>query len=384
MNNDITRLGTTIFETMSRLAQEHGAINLGQGFPDGPAPTELIEAATRALQEKSSQYPPMRGLPELRAALADHYAAHQGLTLMPDEIIITSGATEALAATLFALLNPGDEVILFQPLYDAYAPLVRRAGGIPRFVSLLAPDWALPRDAIEAAISPRTRMILLNSPHNPTGKCLSADDLRFLAELCRQHDLLLVCDEVWEGMIFNGLRHLSPLGEPALRDRSIKIGSAGKLFSLTGWKVGWICAAPPLAEAIARMHQYLTFTTPPALQWAVAEGLALPVRWHEEHRASHSAGRAQLAKGLAAAGYAVHQGAASWFLLVDLSASGIALDDRGFCERLVREAGVAAIPLSAFYEERPESRHIRFCFTKAPGMLEEAISRLADFRRSLI
>jgi aspartate/methionine/tyrosine aminotransferase len=383
MNRSIAQLGTTIFEVMSQLARETGAINLGQGFPDWQGPPELLESAARALTEQSNQYPPMRGLPELRGAIADYYAAHQGLALREDEIVVTSGGTEAIAATLLALLNPGDEVILFQPLYDAYAPLVERAGGVPRFVNLVPPTWHIPFEDIERAITPATRMLLLNTPNNPTGSMVSADDLAMLADICVRHDLLLVCDEVWEAMIFDGSRHISPLALADLRERSVKIGSAGKIFSLTGWKVGWACAAAPLASAIAKAHQFLTFTTAPALQWAVADGLALPAVWHAAHRQAHAEGRRHLEQGLADAGYAVLAGPATWFLHVDLAASGIAIDDAAFCTRLVREAGVAAIPMSAFYAEKPETGFVRFCFTKSAGSLDEAIGRLARFRQSL-
>lgn len=384
MNRLISALGTTVFETMSGLARETGAINPGQGFPDAQGPDELLDAAVRALRERSNQYPPMRGLPELRAAIAHYYAAHQGLVLGDDEIVVTSGATEALAACIAGLLNPGDEVILVQPLYDAYAPLVALVGAVPSFVSLVPPDWALPLDAIEAAVTPATRMILLNTPHNPTGSMTDRAGLEALAALCTAHDIVLVCDEVWEAMIFGAAEHVSPLAVEGLRQRSVKIGSAGKIFSLTGWKVGWACAAPPLAGVIARAHQFITFTTPPALQWAVAEGLRLPPGWHAAHRQSHGRGRERLAAGLRAAGYALLPCAATWFLHVDLAASGIDLPDQAFCDRAVREAGVAAIPFSAFYAEAPETRFVRFCFTKPDTVLDEAVERLARFRRALV
>lgn len=384
MNRTIAGLGTTIFEHMSGLARAQGAINLGQGFPDAQGPAELLDAAARALRERSNQYPPMRGLPELRAAIAHHYAAQQGLDLSEEEIVVTSGATEALAACISAFLNPGDEVILVQPLYDAYVPLVELIGAVPRFVSLEPTTWQLPVEAIAAAANERTRMILLNTPHNPTGSMIGTAQLEALATLCIKRDIVLVCDEVWEAMIFDRSRHVSPLAIPALRERAVKIGSAGKIFSLTGWKVGWACAAPPLASAIAKAHQFLTFTTPPALQWAVAEGLALPTDWHAAHRQSHAGGRERLARGLAEAGFAVQPGAATWFLHVDLAASGIALDDVTFCDRCVKEAGVASIPFSAFYAQDAETRFVRFCFTKPDEMLDEAVERLARFRRKLV
>jgi len=384
MNRSIAKLGTTIFEVMSGLARETGAINLGQGFPDAQGPAELLDAAARAFHARSNQYPPMRGLPELRAAIAGYYARHQGLTLADDEIVVTSGATEALAACITGLLNPGDEVILVQPLYDAYAPLAELVGAVPRFVSLAPPDWTLPIEALRAAVTPQTRMILLNTPHNPTGSMISSAQFEALADLIVANDLVLVCDEVWEAMIFDGTRHVSPLGIAALRERSVKIGSAGKIFSLTGWKVGWACAAPPLAAVIAKAHQFLTFTTPPALQWAVAEGLNLPVEWHRTHVQSHADGRARLEQGLKAAGYAVLPSSATWFLHVDLPASGITIPDTDFCDRSVREAGVVTIPFSAFYAAEPETRFVRLCFTKPGAVLDEALERLARFRERLI
>src|SRR6188768_4277747 len=372
---------TTIFERMSALARETGAINLGQGFPDLPEPAELLEAAQRALVERSNQYPPMRGLAELRRAVTGYYRREQGLKLDEEEVIVTSGATEALAAAILAFVHPGDEAIVFQPCYDAYIPLIERAGGVARTVALEPPRWTLPLDRLERAIGPNTRLIVLNTPNNPTGTVTDRATLEALAMLCERHDLVLLCDEVWEGMIFGGLRHVSPLAIPALRERAVKVGSAGKIFSLTGWKIGWAVAAAPLAEAIARQHQFLTFTTPTPLQWAVAEGLALPAEWHAAHRARYEAGRERLVSGLNATGYALLPADGTWFVTIDLAASGLPADDEAVCERLLREAGVASIPVSAFYRDAPEKGYLRLCFAKEAATLEEAIARLARVTR---
>jgi len=371
---------TSIFERTSALARELGAINLGQGFPDLPEPTELLEAARRALVEKSNQYPPMRGLAELRRAVAAYYRQEQGLELGEEEVIVTSGATEALAAAILAFIRPGDEAVLFQPFYDAYLPLVERAGGTVRTVSLVPPRWTLPIDALEAAIGPRTRLVILNTPNNPAGAVTDRATLEALGTIVARHDLILLCDEVWEGMIFGSARHTSPLALPSLRERAIKVGSAGKIFSLTGWKVGWAVAAPPLAEAIARQHQFLTFTTPTPLQWAVAEGLALPREWHAAHRARYGAARERLVGGLTAAGYVVLPAEGTWFVTIDLAASGLPADDEAVAERMIREAGVASIPVSAFCRDDPERGYLRLCFAKEDATLAEAIERLAEFR----
>lgn len=371
---------TTIFERMSALARETGAINLGQGFPDLPEPAELIAAAQRALSERSNQYPPMRGLAQLRNAVADYYAREQRLAVAPDEVIVTSGATEALAASIYATVGPGDEAILFQPCYDAYIPLVERAGGIARTINLLPPDWRLPLDAFEAAIGPKTRLAILNTPNNPTGTLVPRETLEAIGELCTRHNIVLLCDEVWEGMIFDGAAHVSPLAIPSLRDRAIKVGSAGKLFSLTGWKVGWAVAAPALAARIAAQHQFLTFTTATPLQWASAEGLALPAEWHRAHRQRYVAGRERLVGGLEQAGYVVLPNAGTWFITIDLAASGLEPDDEAVAERMVREAGVVSIPVSAFYRDNIERGFLRLCFAKELATLEDALGKLAGFR----
>lgn len=373
---------TSIFERMSALARELGAINLGQGFPDLPEPVELLEAAQRALVERSNQYPPMRGLPELRGAVAGYYAQEQGLEVGADEVVVTSGATEALAAAILAFIRPDDEAILFQPFYDAYLPLVERAGGVVRTVSLVPPRWDLPLDRFEAAIGPRTRLVILNTPNNPTGTLIGRETLEAIGALCEQHDLILLCDEVWEGMIYGSARHVSPLAIPSLRGRAIKVGSAGKIFSLTGWKIGWAVSAPPLAEAIARQHQFLTFTTPTPLQWAVAEGLALPSEWHAAHRARYEVARDRLVAGLETGGYVLLPTDGTWFVTIDLAASGLPPDDEAVAERLIREAGVASIPVSAFCRDEPEKGYLRLCFAKTDATLDAAIERLAGFRKT--
>jgi aspartate/methionine/tyrosine aminotransferase len=371
---------TTIFDRTSALARELGAINLGQGFPDLPEPAELLEAAQRALVEKSNQYPPMRGLAELRRAVAGYYAREQGLKVREEEVIVTSGATEALAAAIFAFIQPGDEAILLQPFYDAYLPLVERAGGTAHVVSLIPPRWTVPLDAFEAAIGPRTRLVILNTPNNPTGTVVGRETLEAIGALCERHDLVLLCDEVWEGMVY-GARHVSALAVPSLRERTVKVGSAGKIFSLTGWKIGWAVAAPPLAEAVARQHQFLTFTTPTPLQWAVAEGLALPPEWHAAHRARYEAGRERLVSGLTQAGYALLPAQGTWFVTIDLAVSGLPPDDEAVADRLIREAGVAAIPVSAFCRDDPERGYLRLCFAKEDATLDAAIGKMAAFRR---
>jgi aspartate/methionine/tyrosine aminotransferase len=374
---------TTIFEHMSALAREHGAINLGQGFPELPEPTELIAAAQAALAGRSNQYPPMRGLPELRGAIADYYARTQGLDLSPDNVVVTSGGTEALAASLFALIAPGDEVVLVQPLYDAYLPLVQWAGGVAKVISLIPPEWTLPLDALAAAIGPKTRGIVLNTPNNPVGTMLSRETLEAVGALAEKHDLWVLCDEVWEAMVFDGTQHVSPLAAPSLAERAIKVGSAGKIFSMTGWKVGWAVAAPELAAKIASRHQFLTFTTPPALQWAAAEGLALPDAWFEAQRMRYARLKARLVNGLEAAGFVVLPSSGTWFITIDLPASGLPADDAMLAERLVCEARVASIPVSAFYAEAPETGYLRLCFTKDEAALDEAVERLASFRHTL-
>ena len=384
MNPIYANMPTSVFEEISLLARSAGAINLGQGFPDDPGPEDVRQSAADAVMSGPNQYPPMMGMDVLRGAVADHYGRFQGLELAPADVMVTSGATEALAAALLALIAPGDEVLLIQPMYDAYLPLVLRVGGTARFVSIRPPDWRLPIAEIAAAIGDRTRFLVLNNPLNPTGRMFDRDEMAALAELCVRHDLIAICDEVWEHVLFDGRAHIPLIAMPGMRERTVKIGSAGKIFSLTGWKVGFVMAAPALLAPIAKAHQFLTFTTPPNLQQAVAYGLAKEDGYFHAMRAGYQRSRDRLAERLSAGGYVVLPGEATWFLCVDLRASGIALDDRDFCLRAVREAGVATIPLSAFYVEDRLETVVRLCFTKADGVIDEAAERLIAFRRRLI
>ncbi|MGA0604153.1 aminotransferase [Caulobacter sp. KR2-114] len=374
-------LPTTIFSIMSGLAREHGAINLGQGFPDAPGPLAIRQKAADETLNGDNQYPPMPGIAPLRQAVAAHYARAQRLDFdWASEITVTSGATEALAASFLALLEPGDEAILFQPMYDSYAPVIRRAGGVPVLARLAPPAWRWDRTMLEALITPRTRMIVLNNPLNPTGVVYGEDDLAVLAGVCVAHDLIAVCDEVWEHVVFAGAVHRPLIAFPGMRGRTVKIGSAGKMFALTGWKVGFLCAAPPLTEVLAKAHQFLTFTTAPNLQAAVAWGLEHCAGWLDEMPRDLAASRDRLTEGLRREGFAVLPSAGTYFLTVDLPGSGVLEDDLAFAYRSVREAGVTAIPVSAFYEREPVTSILRLCFSKADATLDEAVLRLAKAR----
>jgi aspartate/methionine/tyrosine aminotransferase len=354
---------------------------MGQGFPDAPGPEAVRAKAADAVLNGYNQYPPMVGLPELRQAVAAHYSRTQSLDLdWAGEVTITSGATEALAAAFLALIEPGDEVVVFQPVYDAYLPLIRRAGGVPRLVTLQPPHWRFDRAMLEAAFGPRTRFVVLNNPINPTGTVLPDEDLALLAEFCVAHDVVAICDEVWEQVVFTGARHRPLIGYPGMRERTVKIGSAGKMFGLTGWKVGFICAAPELTRVIAKAHQFLTFTTPPNLQAAVAFGLDEAGDWFETMPLALAASQARLADGLTREGFAVLPSQGTYFLNVDLPASGVDEPDRAFCLRAVKAAGVAAIPVSALYEVDPVTTILRLCFAKADVTLDEGVKRLARAR----
>jgi aspartate/methionine/tyrosine aminotransferase len=377
-------LPTTIFEHMSRLAREHDAVNLGQGFPDFGWPDDVVARAAAALTGAASQYPPMPGLPELRQAIADHYARHQGLSIDPAEVIVTSGATEALAAAIMALVSPGDEVLLFQPLYDAYLPLVKRAGGVPRLVRLDPPGWRITPELIAEAFTDRTRLVIFNNPHNPTSRLFGRDELALLAAACVAHGALAISDEVWEHVLFDGAEFVPLSALPGMAERTVKVGSAGKIFALTGWKVGWAIAPPALSAPIMRAHQYLTFATPPNLQSAIAYGLAKEDGYFTAMRRELAEARGFLDQGLRAAGFATLPAEATYFLSIDLAASGVALDDATFCERAVQEAGVAAIPVSALYAEDPARHIVRLCFAKSRDTLQAGVERLAAARAMLV
>jgi len=377
-NTLLSNIGTTVFTVMSALANEHQAINLGQGFPDTDGPADVLAAAAAALMDGRNQYPPLTGVPELRQAVAAANQRFYGLQVDPaTEVVVTSGATEAITASLMALLNPGDEVVLIEPLYDTYLPVVRMLGAIPRLVRLQPPRWDLPRAELAAAFGPRTKAILLNTPMNPTSKVFTSAELAFIGELLQKHDAYAVCDEVYEHLTYDGWRHIPLMTLPGLRERCLRIGSAGKTFSLTGWKVGYITAPAPLALLAARAHQNLTFTTPPNLQRGVATGLAKDDAYFAGLSSALEAKRDRLVAGLQAVGMKTLSSQGSYFVSADFTPLGFRGDDVAFCRHITEQAGVTAIPLSAFYEGDAPSHYARFAFCKQDAVLDEAVARLA-------
>jgi aspartate/methionine/tyrosine aminotransferase len=379
-NSVFSGSGTTVFETMSRLASEHRAVNLGQGFPDEEGPDSVKDMADRAIREHSNQYPPMMGIPELRQSVARHAKRFYDLELdWQSEVLVTSGATEALAATILALIEPGDEAVVFEPLYDSYLPMLLRAGARPRLVRLAPPDWRLPHDALAAAFSERTKLILFNSPMNPTGKVFSGDELGFIGDLLRRFDAYAICDEVYEHQVFDDRRHVPLITLPGMRERAVRIASAGKTFSMTGWKVGYAMAAPPLIQTIAKAHQFLVFTTPPNLQRAVAYGLDNERAWYTGLAAALQDKRDYLAGALAGLGFGVLPCDATYFMNADFRPLGFNGDDVDVCRVLTTEAGVTAVPVSALYAEAGVDHLIRFCFCKKAEVLEAAVTRLRGY-----
>jgi aspartate/methionine/tyrosine aminotransferase len=371
-------LPTSIFEVMSRLAKEYGAINLGQGFPDVDGPEDIRRFAAEELIAGPNQYPPMMGVPELRKAVAGANRRFYGLDVdWQTEVLVTSGATEALSDCLAALVEPGDEVVLIEPLYDCYLPLVRRAGATPRLVRVTPPDWRLDAEALAAAFGPTTKAILLNNPMNPAAKVFDQSELKLIADLVIAHDAFAICDEVYEHILFDGRRHVPLMTLPGMRERTARIGSAGKTFSLTGWKVGYVTAAPALLDPIIKAHQFTTFTTPPGLQKAVAYGLAKDDSYYAGLSGDLEVKRDRFAAGLAAIGFAVVPCAGTYFITADARPVGVDEDDVSACRRLTSEAGVTAVPVSAFYQSDAPRNFVRFCFSKRDAVLDGALDRLA-------
>jgi N-succinyldiaminopimelate aminotransferase len=371
--------GTTIFAEMTALAQRTGAVNLGQGFPDEDGPAEVLEAAVDALRAGHNQYAPARGVPALRAAVAEHQRRCYGLEVDPEAgVLVTFGATEAIAAALLGLCEPGDEVVTLEPYYDAYAAAIAMAGGERRVVTLRPPDFALEPDALRAAITPRTRLLLLNSPHNPTGRVLARPELEAVAAVCVEHDLIAITDEVYEHLTFDSHAHVPLATLPGMAERTLTISSLGKSFSFTGWKIGWASGPEALVEAAATAKQFLSFAGGTPLQHAAAHALADAERHTAPLAASLAARRDRLCAGLEASGLAVHRPAGTYFVNADIRPLGES-DGRAFCLGLPERAGVVAVPTSAFYDDPRAGAHlVRFTFCKADAVLDEGIARLAS------
>ncbi len=386
VNSVLSSFGTTIFEVMSGLAREHGSINLGQGFPDEDGPAALKAVVVEAMTGLPNQYPPMTGVPELRQAVAAHNKRFYDLDVnWENQVLVTSGATEALAACMLALIEPGDEVVVIEPVYDSYVPMILRAGGIPKPVRLLPPEWALSPEALSSAFSDSTKMILINTPHNPAGKVYSSQELGMIAAFADQYDAYVVCDEVYEHIVYDGHVHTPLMTYPGMDQRCIRIGSAGKTFSMTGWKVGYLTAPPALHAAVAKAHQFLTFTTPPMLQHAVAEGLNSDDDYFEGLRLSMQQKRDRLSAGLNEAGFGVLPAEGTYFLTTDIRQTGFDGNDVDFCQHITVNAGVTALPMSAFYLPQVVEGHgapdhfVRFCFCKQDSVLDAASEKLVSF-----
>ena len=367
--------GTTIFAEMSALAVRTDSVNLGQGFPDTDGPAELLEAAVAAIRSGHNQYPPGIGVPELRHAVSRHHRRHYQLGYDPDtEVLVTAGATEALAAAILALAGPGDEVVVFEPYYDSYAAGIALAGAARRTVTLTrsGQEWTFDPAELAAAITPRTRAILLNSPHNPTGKVFTRAELDRIAELAREHGLTVIADEVYEHLTFDGRAHVPIATLPGMRERTVMIGSAGKTFSVTGWKIGWACAPAPLLDAVRTVKQFLTYVNGAPFQPAVARALDADLG---DVAAPLQAQRDLLCDGLAALGFDVVRPQATYFATVDVGQDAVE-----FCTQLPERAGVVAIPSSVFYDSSAGDSYVRFAFCKRPEVLRDALTRLAALR----
>jgi len=371
----LARFGESVFARFSRLAVEHGAVNLGQGFPNFDGPDFVKEAGIRAIREGFGQYARSSGLPETSAAIARRFEKDGGYRADPDrEITVTAGCTEAIAAAMLGLVSPGDEVILVEPFYDSYPAVAAMAGAVVRTVRLEAPEFRFPIEALRRAISPRTRLLIVNSPHNPTGRVLSDEELAAIAELAQRHDFVVLSDEVYEKIVFDG-RHRSIATLPGMRERTIVLSSLGKTFSLTGWKIGWAIAPPALTAAVRAAHQFLTFAAATPLQRAAAAALSCEPSYYALLDREYGERREIVLEQLRSAGLEPFAPQGSYFVIADHRRFGFA-DDEGFCEHLVREVGVAAIPCSAFYSDPPERSLVRFAFCKTPETLREAGARL--------
>ncbi len=376
-------LEPTIFAEMSALAVRTGSLNLGQGFPDEDGPSPVVEAAVTALRAGRNQYAPGPGVPELRRAVAEHQARYYGLDLDPtSQVIVTAGATEAIAAAIFAFVNPGDEMVVLEPFYDSYVACIEMAGGVRRPVTLRAPDYRLDAEDLEAAVTERTTSILLNTPHNPTGAVLSREELEAVAQVARRHDLLVVTDEVYEHLVFDGLTHVPLCTLPGMWERTVTISSAGKMFSFTGWKVGWVSGPADLVASVLSAKQWLTFTNAAPLQPAVAHALTHETAFFETLTKGLQLKRDLLVSGLRELDLEVYEPEATYFVTSDVRAYGYP-DSMAFCLALPDRAGVVAIPAQRFYDDQQEGRHkVRWAFCKDIPVLEEAVRRLqaADLR----
>jgi len=375
-NPVFAQLPTSIFTVMSALAVKHQAINLGQGFPDLDGPQSVRAVAAKALMDGPNQYPLMRGVIELRQALSAHAAKFHGLSYDAGrEVLVTSGATEALAASIFGLVARGDEIVLIEPHYDAYRPIAEAAGAVVKTITLSPPGWRLTKEALAATITPKTRAILMNTPLNPVGRVFDAEELQALADAVAGSNAVVICDEVYEHLTFDGRKHISLATLPGMRDRVVRIGSAGKIFSLTGWKVGWVIGPQALIDVIANVHQFLTFTTPGAQQLGIAHGLTQEMDFPLTLTQRLQGNRDALAKGLQEIGFEVLPSEGTYFLTARID--GLTNEkDLAFCERMVREAGVAAIPLSSFFAAGTPDIYVRFAFCKQRSLLDEALKRL--------